>query len=81
MSGLKFFGMSGKIFGITEKFLYVGKMFLCSDKNFATPPRSPPNFGEKILISDGNVVGKSDTTPPSFFILFAMALLITCWNG
>jgi hypothetical protein len=46
-----------------------------SGKNFATSrPPLANSFEEKILISDWNVVGKCDTTPPPFFILFATAL-------
>jgi hypothetical protein len=49
-----------------EKFLYVLKNFFTSGKRFL---RSAQQFWRKILISDGNAVGKSDTTPPLLYPL------------
>ena len=56
--------MSRNFLRVRKNYAMSGKSFVCPEKKFAF--FSPPPT-QKILISDGNVVGKSDTTPPPPF--------------
>jgi hypothetical protein len=51
-----------------------GKILVCPEKICDTPPPARQQFWGKVLISDGNVVEKSDTRPP-FFILFTTVII------